>query len=124
VFVKNVTGGMAYALAASDASSLPAGYVRTTSDLNATGTQALGVNAWTHLALTYDGALLRLYVGGTQVASRAVTGSIVVTTGALTIGGNNLGIGYFQGLIDDVRIYNRALTPIEIQTDMATAVTP
>jgi VCBS repeat-containing protein len=124
VLVKNVSGGMAYSLFASDVSSRPAGYVRTTSDLNASGPMELGINAWTHLALTYDGTTLRLYVGGTQVASRAVAGSMVVTTGALTIGGNNLGLGYFQGLIDEVRIYNRALTALEIQTDMATAVTP
>jgi VCBS repeat-containing protein len=124
VVLKNVSGGFAYGLIASDAASLPAGYVRTTADLNATGSTALGVNVWTHLALTYDGTMLRLYVGGTQVASRALSGSMVVTTGALTIGGNSLGIGYFQGLIDDVRVYNRALTPLEIQTDMTTAVGP
>ncbi len=49
---------------------------------------------------------------------------MAVTTGALTIGGTTLGLGYFQGLIDDVRIYNRALTALEIQTDMSTAVAP
>jgi VCBS repeat-containing protein len=124
VFLKNVSGGFAYVLLAGDASSLPAGYVRTTGDLNATGSSGLAVNVWTHMALTYDGTTLRLYVGGAQVGSRAVTGSMVVTNGALTIGGSNLGAGYFQGLIDDVRIYNRALTALEIQTDMATAVTP
>ena len=74
--------------------------------------------------LTYDGTTLRLYLGGAQIATRAVTGSMVVTTGALTIGGTPLGIGYFQGLIDDVRIYNRALTALEIQSDMTNAVTP
>jgi hypothetical protein len=124
VMVKNVSGGMTYSLFISDDVSLPTGYVRTSGDLNATGNAALGVNAWTHIALTYDGTTLRLYVGGAQVGSRAVSGSMVVTTGALTLGGNNLGLGYFQGLIDEVRIYNRALTPLEIQTDMTTAVTP
>jgi hypothetical protein len=124
VMVKNVSGGMAYSLFTSDASSLPAGYVRTSSDLNVTGTAALGVNAWTHIALTYDGTTLRLYVGGAQVGSRAVSGSMAVTTGVLTLGGNSLALGYFQGLMDDVRIYNRALTQLEIQTDMTTAVAP
>jgi hypothetical protein len=124
VMLKNVSGGFAYGVFAGDASSLPAGVVRTTSDLSVTGVTGLGLNVWTHLTVTYDGAALRLYVGGTQVASRAVSGSMVVTTGALTLGGNSIGIGYFQGLIDDVRIYNRALTPLEIQTDMAMAVSP
>jgi VCBS repeat-containing protein len=124
VLMKNRSGGLAYSLLAGDAASLPAGYVRTTSDQNATGTTAIGINVWTHLAVTYDGTTLRLYVGGVEVASRALSGAMVVTTNALTIGGNTLGVGYFQGLIDDVRIYNRALTAIEIQTDMGAAVGP
>jgi len=44
----------------------------------------------------------------------------VSSTGALRIGGNNVWGEYFQGLVDEVRIYNRALSPAEIQTDMNT----
>ena len=65
---------------------------------------------------------MRLYVNGVQVGSRAQTGSMVVSTRALRIGGNGVWGEYFNGLIDDVRIYNRALTAAEIQTDMNTAV--
>jgi hypothetical protein len=50
------------------------------------------------------------------------TGSIIPTTGVLTIGGNSIWGEYFAGQIDEVRIYNRALTAGEIQTDMATPV--
>ena len=87
-----------------------------------TGTTASPVNAWTHVALTYDGAMLRLYVNGTPVASRTQTGGIQATTNPLWIGGNNPYGEYFQGLIDEVRIYSRALTSGEIQTDMSTPV--
>jgi hypothetical protein len=52
------------------------------------------------------------------VASRAVTGSLITSTGALRIGGNTVWGEYFSGLIDEIRIYNRALTPAEIQSDM------
>src|SRR5882724_3834407 len=86
------------------------------------GPSALPVNTWSHLAGTYDGAVVRLYVNGAQVASRAFTGTIGSTTGALRIGGNGVWGEYFTGRIDEVRIYNRALTPAEVQADMNTAV--
>ena len=86
----------------------------------AEGGVALPANVWTHLAGTYDGATVRLFVNGTQVASAAITGAIATSTGALRIGGNSMWGEYFQGTIDEVRIYNRALTPAEIQTDMVT----
>ena len=82
------------------------------------GPTANPVNAWTHVALTYDGANLRLYVNGTQAATRAATGAIQTTTNPLWIGGNQPYGEYFQGLIDEARVYNRALTQPEIQTDM------
>ena len=82
----------------------------------------LPVNTWTHLAGTYDGTTLRLFVNGTQVASTAVSGSISTSTGPLRIGGNLMWGEYFQGSIDDVRVYNRALIVAEIQADMNTPV--
>jgi hypothetical protein len=91
-------------------------------DVEAIGTAALPLNAWTHLAATYDGTTLRLYVNGTQVGSRSVAGSIVTTTGALRIGGNTVWGEWFKGRLDEVRIYNRPLSQSEIQHDMQTAV--
>ena len=78
----------------------------------------LPANTWSHLAGTYDGTTLRLYVNGVQVASAAYSGTIGTSSGPLRIGGNSLWGEYFQGTIDEVRIYNRALTALEIQTDM------
>ncbi len=89
---------------------------------NLVGASNLAVNTWSHLAATYNGTTMRLYVNGVQVASRAQTGSIATSNGALTIGGDGLYGQYFAGLIDEVRIYNRALTAAEIQTDMNTPV--
>ena len=51
-----------------------------------------------------------------------MTGAIKTSTGALRIGGNSIWGEYFSGSIDEVRIYNRALSAAEIQTDMNTAV--
>jgi hypothetical protein len=85
-----------------------------------TGTTANPVNAWTHVALTYDGAALRLYVNGTQVATGAASGAIQASSNPLWIGGNNPYGEYFQGLIDEARVYNRALTATDIQAAMNT----
>ena len=88
------------------------------------GTAALTVNTWTHLAATYDGTTMKLYVNGAQVGSSAQTGSIATSTNPLQIGGDATYGQYFQGMIDEVRIYSRALAQTEIQTDMNTPVTP
>ncbi len=73
---------------------------------------------WTHLAATYDGTTTRLYVNGTQVSSQAQTGAMAASTNPLQIGGDSLYGQFFQGTIDEVRIYNVALTAAQIQTDM------
>ena len=86
------------------------------------GSSALPLNAWSHLAATYDGQTLRLYVNGVQVASRVVLTPIETSTGALTIGGDALYGQYFAGRIDEVRIYNTALSASQIQADMDTPV--
>src|SRR5690349_7979834 len=79
------------------------------------GTGPLAANVWTHLAATYDGIALRLYVNGVQVSSAARTGTLSVSTNPVQIGGDSLYGQYFQGLIDDVRIYNVALTAAQVQ---------
>jgi hypothetical protein len=123
VIMKERPGGLAYTLYAHDQSPRPAAYLNTGgADQTAPGTAALPLNTWSHLAATYDGTALRLYVNGVQVGTRSVTGSLISTSGGLSIGGNAPWGEYFAGQIDDVRVYNRALTPTEIQADMNTPV--
>jgi glucose/arabinose dehydrogenase len=83
---------------------------------------ALPLNTWSHLAATYDGTTLRLFVNGTQVASRPETGPIEVSSDPLTIGGDGTFGQFFVGLIDDVRVYDDALDANAIQTDMVVPV--
>jgi len=85
---------------------------------------ALAINTWTHLAATYDGAIMRMYVNGVQVASGARSGPLAPSTHPLQIGGDSIYGQYFAGLIDDVRVYNVALTPAQIQADMNTPTAP
>jgi len=84
------------------------------------GTAVLALNTWAHLAATYDGVTMRLYVNGVPVVSRAQTGAIETSTNPLQIGGDSIYGQYFMGRIDEVRIYNRALSAAQIQSDMNT----
>ena len=70
----------------------------------------------------YNGSALRFYRDGMLVRTTATTGVITPGTGPLRIGGNSIWGEYFAGTIDEVRVYNRALTASEIQVDMATPV--
>jgi hypothetical protein len=120
--MKRHSGGLAYALSAGAPDQRPHARVHTAAAADLPGTAALPVNTWSHLAATYDGSLLRLYVNGAQVAQQPVTGPIRTDGGALRIGGNGLLNQVFSGQIDEVRIYSRALTAAQIQTDMTTPV--
>lgn len=108
-----------YLMASSNNGGLPAaGGKFATSALFATSPLPVGV--WTHLATTYDGTTQRFYVNGVQVSSRPLTGTIGVSTKPIQFGGDDTFGQFFTGAIDEVRIYNRALTAMEIQGDMGT----
>jgi hypothetical protein len=75
------------------------------------------VGVWHHICLTYDGSMARLYADGIQVASEAKTWNLAL--GRAHIGRQvNDAAEFWDGVIDDVRIYNRVLTPAEIQQVM------
>ena len=112
-----------YLEATSATSSRPAGggtFAGGSGTTDVYGTAALAVNTWTHLAVTYNGATLSLYVNGVLASSQARTGNIATSTNPLSIGGDSIYGQYFQGRIDDVRVYNTARTQPQIQADMNT----
>jgi hypothetical protein len=124
VIMKETNASLTYGLYAGDSSGLPAFWV-TVGDVydfrSITGPSLVPVSpTWTHVAATFDGTTMRLYVNGTQVASLAQTSPIATSSSPLRIGGNSAWGEYFAGSIDDVRVYNRALSATEIQTDMNT----
>lgn len=98
-------------------------------NLQAAGYQAATVqtnikndNTWHHLGGTWDGTYLRLYLDGRMgvpVAASAPT----VTTSSFRIGASNYPGRYFNGNIDDVRLYKRALSTEEIR-DLASLAPP
>ena len=122
VILKETPGNLSYALYANADVNRPNAFVNTGVERGVYGTSPLPLNVWTHLAATYDGGTLRLYVNGSQVSSRTVGGTLVASTMPLRIGGNAAWGEYFAGLIDEVRIYSRALSPAEIQFDMTTPI--
>ncbi len=83
-----------------------------------TGPDPLPLDVWIHLAATYDGAQQRLYVNGSQVAELAATTTIMADKTLLCLGcGQNNDTTLIEplgGLLDDVRLYDRALTAAEI----------
>jgi hypothetical protein len=122
VMLKEGTSGLTYALYGSNDAGRPAGYVRIRSDVAANGGAALPINTWSHLAVTFDGGAVRLYVNGTLAGTATAAGTIESSALPLRIGGNSVWGEFFSGRIDDVRIYNRALGAAEVQADMATPV--
>ena len=112
-----------YFLEATTDNGAPGGGVTVGSvDAVTRGTTPLTLNTWSHLALTYDGSTLRLYVNGVQLTGLAQTGNITSSANPLQIGGDSIFGQYFKGTIDEVRVYNTALNQSQIQTDMATPV--
>ena len=77
---------------------------------------------WSHVAVTYDGTALRLFINGIDAGSRPASGTLLPSSPpqAALIGG---GSG-FAGLLDEVRFYRRALSPAEIAADMTVAPQP
>lgn len=120
--MKEQPGEFDYVLYAGSPLNQPNVFVYSGGEQGAADVSGLPLNVWTHLAGTYDGNSLCLYVNGTLVASNAVSGSIAQSSGPLRIGGNAVWGEYFQGQIDEVRIYSRALSAAEIQSDLNTPV--
>ena len=113
----------AYLLAANNNSAnLPMSAVWTGSEEAAGGNTQIPLNQWTHLATTYDGNFQSLYVNGVLVDMLPQIGVIPASTGVLQIGGNSIWGGFFQGYIDEVRIYNQALNNAQIINDYNTAI--
>jgi Concanavalin A-like lectin/glucanases superfamily/Bacterial Ig domain len=123
VVLKEHQVGLAYSLYANGDTANPSSYLRIAgAEHSVHGTAPVALNTWTHLAATYDGATMRFFVNGTQVGAQPRTGNIEASTNALYIGGNQFWGEHFTGLIDEVRVYNRALTAAQIQTDMNSAI--
>jgi hypothetical protein len=121
-------GGSVYVLMTYSSTSTKAGYAVNQMPFHHASSADLPLNTWTHLTMTYDGSSVKLYINGQFDSSYAQSGPIETTSNWLAIGCKPPASDYpppigriyafFNGMIDEVRIYNRALSQQEIQTDM------
>ena len=82
-------------------------------------------DVWYHTAVSYDGTSVNLYVDGKEVASRKDWSKKEVNQGISRIGGHAAGGDCFEGIIDEVAIYNVALSLEDIKSSMTpSAVSP
>ena len=86
-------------------------------NFNGGGQQVLSVpygtakkNQWHHVAATYDGYYMVIYIDGVLAGTKAYTGTITVNNNPLAIGDQTGRNEYYGGQVDEVRIWNKALT--------------
>ncbi len=87
---------------------------------------AISNNTWHHVAIVYDGVRLTAYLNG-ALRGTPFTVPLAGTSGVLQIGAWPYGAtssDFFGGRIDEVRVYDRALTPAQIQADMNAPIAP
>jgi hypothetical protein len=76
--------------------------------------QSPPVEEWHHIAGTYDGNIFKCYIDGVLADEWAYAGTMPENTASVTIGQRSRGGCYFNGMIDEVRIYDVALTAEEV----------
>lgn len=82
-----------------------------------TGTdKRVPLDKWSHLVHTYDGLIGKVYIDGEEACSYNYTGTInQSSTAYLRIGTRTYGSEQFNGYIDNVRIYSKALSSAEVK---------
>lgn len=119
IFSKDDTSSMRqYLLTINPSSKFQAHVWTTTSGLvNFPGATSVSLSGWYHVAMTYNGTNLVLYVNGVSDGSASASGKIITGTDPLRIGGSYSGVwgNYkFAGMIDEPTVYDRALSASEI----------
>jgi len=86
------------------------------SSKSALGATTVPLNAFSLVAGTFDGAQLTVYLNGAVDGSFPVTTNLIANTLPLRIGADSNGTNTFNGLVDEVMVFNRALSVMEVQT--------
>jgi len=75
----------------------------------------LAEKRWYHVAITYQNGKYILYVNGKEENRKIVSGELVLGNHPTNIGAQQAGLNHLHGLLDDIRIYNSALNPQQVQ---------
>ena len=79
---------------------------------------ALALDQWSHLAIVFNGSQAQFYVNGALVSTKPLPASLTARGRLMRIGADADPWQFYRGVLDNMRIYNRALTGSEVQSDM------
>jgi len=103
--------------------TVPVFYVGTAGGpLSASMGSALALNQWSYLAVVFDGSQVKFYLNGALVSTVPLQATITARSNPFRLGADNNTQQFFKGSLDEVRIYNHALTTQEILTIMSTPI--
>ncbi|MBV6646245.1 MAG: hypothetical protein KI790_12390 [Cyclobacteriaceae bacterium] len=101
-------------------------YTRNSTNFSqATGATDIPIGTWTHVAGTWDGTTIRVFVNGIEDGSVAKSGPFISAGGNVHIGGDPGAPGgeFMKGAIDELRVWNRTLTESELQAGQFSTLT-
>jgi hypothetical protein len=90
------------------------GFQNTTTFTDVQTSQTISANSWTDVVCTFDAGVFSIYLNGVLAASKSGVSSIY-NTSSVRLGATIANADFFNGQLDDIRIYNRALTAAEIR---------
>lgn len=82
------------------------------------------LNEWHHLAATFDGITMAIFIDGAPIGGQTVVGSITTNTNPLSLGNQTGFSEFFGGMADEFRVWNIKRTQAEIQADMNNEIDP
>ncbi len=76
--------------------------------------EGLSAGFWNHLAATWDGAALRLYINGLLAGEQAFAGALTAPKAPLALGFSGFGVGSLRMAADELALFDKALSPSEV----------
>ena len=122
---RNNTNADFYLLQLTNTNNIEARFRNSNSDtFNIIAINSLVLNQWQHLAFTYDGSWIRLYINGSIIDSTSATGTITQTTQPFRLGALDfLGtLFHMNGRLDEIRLWDIAISQTEINNWMCVGV--